>query len=78
MKKALNRLKLQQKRLKAPEYTGPGIGQLCLTMIQLMYVVHGWMVDYCIYGLVICEYLCRCIVVYSPLFGIGLQSKGNS
>ena len=33
--------------MMAPEYTGPRIGQLCLIMIQLMYVVHDWTVDYC-------------------------------
>ena len=35
-------------RMMAPEYTGPRTGQLCLIMIQSMYVVHDWMVDYCI------------------------------
>ena len=34
--------------LIAPEYTGPRIGQWCVIMIQLMYVVHNWTVDYCI------------------------------
>ena len=36
------------KLLMAPEYTGPRIGQLCLIIVQLMYVVHDWTVDYCI------------------------------
>ena len=34
--------------IMAPEYTGPRIGQCCLIMVQLMYVVHDWTVDYCI------------------------------
>ena len=34
--------------MMAPEYTGPRIGQLCLTMLQLMYVVHNWTAEYCV------------------------------
>ena len=40
--------KLAKRQLMAPEHTGPRIRQLCLIMIQLMYVLHDWMVDYCI------------------------------
>ena len=62
----------------APEYTGPRIGQLGSIMIQLMYVVHDWTVDYsylrtrCV--LLSCECSSDClepdlVLVYSPLFG---------